>query len=122
VPGPVIEEPGWWTFGLSFTPDGAVHHYASPGVDDLTEEDHLYSSLPYGNRMTAFNNFFINVANLDNGKSWSTPWVIDDPTMYVIPRQGRSVQDLTRSSVATGGRSTGSRTARWKVPGWSQTR
>ena len=50
VPGPIIEEPGWWTFGMSFTPDGQVHQYASPGIDDLTEEDRLYSSMPYGNR------------------------------------------------------------------------
>jgi hypothetical protein len=124
VPGPVIEEPGWWTFGMSYTPDGAVHHYASPGIDDLTEEDHLYSSLPYGNRMTQFNNFFVNVANMDNGKSWSTPWVIDDPTMYVIPPRGQSLENLARgrNSVASGGRGKADRAAFWKVPGWTQTR
>jgi hypothetical protein len=96
VPGPIIEEPGWWTFGLSFTPDGAVHQYASPGVDDLSEEDRLYSSFPYGTQCTHFNNFFVNVANLDNGKSWSTPWVIDDPTMYVIPPRGMTIENLLR--------------------------
>jgi hypothetical protein len=112
VEGPIIEEPGWWTFGLSFTPDGAVHQYASPGVDDLAEEDHLYSSMPYGNRCTHLNNFFVNVANLDNGKSWSTPWVIDDPTLYVIPPRGQSIENIGggRSGLAGGG-SSASRTA-----------
>jgi hypothetical protein len=98
VPGPIIEEPGWWTFGLSFTPEGQVHYYASPGVDDLTAEDHLYSSLPYGTRCMYFDNVMFNVANFDNGRNWSTPWVIDDPSMYVIPPQGKSVQNLVRRS------------------------
>ena len=96
VPGPIIEEPGWWTFGLSFTPDGQVHQYARPGVGNLTEEDHLYSSFPYGNRCQEFNNFFFNVANMDNGKSWSTPWVVDDPELYVIPPKGQTLQNLPR--------------------------
>ncbi|HEX6961083.1 MAG TPA: hypothetical protein VF175_04400 [Lacipirellula sp.] len=113
VPGPVIEEPGWWTFGLSFTPDGAVHQYASPGVDDLTEEDHLYSSFPYGNRMAGFSNFFINVANRDDGRTWSTPWVIDDPTLYVIPPHGQSLENLVRGRSSFAGRvSPQGRTAR----------
>lgn len=96
VPGPIIEEPGWWTFGLAFTPDGAVHYYASPGIDDLTEEDHLYSATPYGTRCMYFDNFMVNVANLEDGRTWSTPWVIDDPTVYVVPPQGRTVQNLIR--------------------------
>jgi hypothetical protein len=25
-----IDEPGWWTLGMSFTSDGQVHYYASP--------------------------------------------------------------------------------------------
>ncbi len=121
VPGPIIEEPGWWTFGISFTPDGAVHQYASPGIDDLTEEDHLYSSMPYGTRMMHFNNFFVNVANLDNGKNWSTPWVIDDPTLYVIPPRGQTVENLTgRSSVARRGGNPPGRTAFWKSGGSTQ--
>ena len=39
--------------------------------------------------------FFVNVANLDNGRTWSTPWVIDDPAVYVIPPQGQTVRNLT---------------------------
>lgn len=95
--GPKIYEPGWWTLGMSFTPDGQVHFYASEGVDDLTEEDHLYSSFPYGNKCLMFDNFFFNVANYENGKNWSTKWVVDDPKFYVIPPQGQTLASLIRS-------------------------
>jgi hypothetical protein len=107
VPGPVIEEPGWWTFGISLTPDGQVHQYASPGTGDLTERDRLYSSMPYGNRAAYLDAFFVNVANLDNGRTWSTPWVIDDPAVYVVPPRGQSVQALVGSGrPAPGGQRT----------------
>ena len=87
-------EPGWWTMGMSFTPDGQVHYYASPGVDDLTSDDYLVSYFPYGNHCVSFNNFFFNVANLDNGRSWSTKWIIDDPQVFVVPPQGQTVAQL----------------------------
>ena len=90
-------EPGWWTMGMSFTPDGQVHYYASPGVDDLTSDDFLASYFPYGNRCLSFNNFFFNVANLDNGRSLSTRWVIDDPKIFVIPPQGQTVAQLYKN-------------------------
>lgn len=94
--GPKIYEHGWWTFGMSFTPDGQVHYYAHAGVEDLTEDDHLYSSFPYGRRCLVLDNIFFNVANWENGKNWSTPWVIDDPEFYVIPPQGQTMANLTR--------------------------
>ncbi len=94
--GPKIYESGWWTFGLSFTPDGQVHYYAHAGVEDLTEEDHLYSSFPYGSRCLYLDNIFFNVANWENGKNWSTPWVIDDPEFYVIPPAGKTLANLVR--------------------------
>lgn len=103
--GPKIYEHGWWTFGMSFTPDGQVHYYAHPGVEDLTEEDHLYSSFPYGRRCRYLDNIFFNVANWENGKNWSTPWVIDDPEFFVIPPKGQSLANLSRKR-------SGSRTAR----------
>jgi len=40
----------------------------------------------------------VNVANLDNGRTWSTPWVIDDAMVYVIPPQGQTLAGLTRSA------------------------
>jgi hypothetical protein len=91
-----IKEPGWWTLGMSFTADGQVHYYASPGVDDLTSDDYLMSSFPYGMRCQVFNNFFFNVANWDNGRTWSTQWIIDDPKVFVVPPEGQSVAQLYR--------------------------
>jgi hypothetical protein len=41
-----------------------------------------------------FNNFFFNVANWENGRSWSTKWVIDDPKVFVRPPHGVSVASL----------------------------
>ena len=94
--GPKIYESGWWTFGMSFTPDGQVHYYAHAGVEDLTEEDHLYTSFPYGSRCLYLDNIFFNVANWENGKNWSTPWVIDDPEFFVIPPEGKTLANLVR--------------------------
>lgn len=85
-----VKQLGWWTLGMSFTADGFVHYYASPGVDDLTERDRIASEIPYGIRPVRFKTFFFNVANFDNGRNWSTPWIIDDPSMYFIrPRLAR---------------------------------
>jgi hypothetical protein len=91
-----ITEPGWWTLGMSFTHDGQVHYYASPGVDDLTQDDYLLSQFPYNMRGVTFHNFFFNVANWDNGRTWSTQWVIDDPKIFVIPPEGQTVAQLYR--------------------------
>jgi hypothetical protein len=82
IRGPEILEPGWWTLGMSFTPDGRVHYYAHAGVEDLTAKDHLASHRPYGFQCTQFDTFFFNVVNRDDGRSWSTSWIIDDPALY----------------------------------------
>ena len=86
VPGPKIEELGWWTLGMSFSPDGMVHYFASPGVDDLTMDDHITSQNPYGYRTEWVKTFFYNVCVHDDGKTWSTPWVVDDPRVYFVKR------------------------------------
>lgn len=78
-----IEVTGWWTFGMSVTPDGKVHYYAKPGTDDLTEEDRIASEMPYSYRCEHFKTFFFNVCNGDDGRTWSTPWIIDDARLYV---------------------------------------
>ncbi|MCI0334094.1 MAG: hypothetical protein L0228_12825 [Planctomycetes bacterium] len=91
-----IAEPGWWTLGLSFTSDGQVHYYASEGIDDLTSDDYVMSSFPYSMRCMTFNNFFFNVANWENGRSWSTKWVIDDPKIFVQPPPGQTAANLYR--------------------------
>ena len=80
-----IEETGWWTLGMSFTSDGAIHYYASQGVDDLTADDFLTTQFPYGFRCQHFKTFFYNVCNGDNDRTWSTSWIVDDPTVYYIP-------------------------------------
>ncbi len=82
--GPKITETGWWTLGMSFTPDGAVHYYAKTGVEDLTDADRVTTQYPYGFHCQLFENFFFNVVNTDNGHTWSTPWIIDDPSLYTL--------------------------------------
>lgn len=76
--------PGWWTLGMSVTPDGQVHYYAKQGVANLTSADYLYSSWPYGYHAETFATMFYNVVNADNGRSWSTKWIVDDPAVYVF--------------------------------------
>ena len=84
--GPTISETelGWWTLGMSFSRDGKVHYFASQGVDDLTSQDHLTSQFPYSFRAERLNSFFFNSCNLNDGTTWSTPFVIDDPSVYVV--------------------------------------
>jgi hypothetical protein len=82
--GPEIPVMGWWTLGLSFTPDGLVHYFAKAGTDDLTAEDYIATAMPYGYRCEEVRSFFYNVVNGDNGRDWSTDWIIDDPKFYVL--------------------------------------
>lgn len=98
IRGPTItkNELGWWTLGMSFSPEGMVHYFASPGVDDLSMDDHLTSQYPYGYRTEWVKTFFYNVCSHDDGKTWSTPWVIDDPKTYFVRRQ--NVAGSRRSS------------------------
>ncbi len=88
--GPKITQTGWWTIGMSYTPDGRCHYYASPGSDDLTERDRIASHYPYSFRILRFNSFYFNVFNQQNGRAWSTGWIIDDPALYVVGEQGVS--------------------------------
>ena len=88
------EEFGWWTMGMSFTPNGAVHYFASPGVDDLTQDDYLTSQFPYSYRAEKLENMFFDVCNRNDGKTCSTPFVIDDPRIYVL--QARRVESIVQ--------------------------
>lgn len=76
--------PGWWTLGMSFTPDGRIHYFAHAGVAPLTMEDYLATRAPYGFRCERFNTMFFNVLCREDGRSWSTSWIIDDPTLYAL--------------------------------------
>lgn len=77
-------QPGWWTLGMSVTSDGRVHFYGKPGVADLTAADHLYSSFPYGYSAEYFATHFYNSCNRNDGRTWSTPFVIDDPAVFAL--------------------------------------
>lgn len=79
-----MDQFGWWTFGISATPDGQVHYYAKRGVGNLTAADRLSSQYPYGFRTEQVTSFFFNFCNLNDGKTWSTPIVIDDPQLYLV--------------------------------------
>ncbi|MFV0446754.1 MAG: hypothetical protein ACK5Q5_24540 [Planctomycetaceae bacterium] len=82
MPGPTITQSGWYTFGMSISPDARVHYYMKPGVDDLTEADFITTTYPYAIPGTTFNTLFYNICNGDDGKTWSTPIVIDDPQVF----------------------------------------
>jgi hypothetical protein len=84
IPSTQITQTGWWTFGMTFTPDGMVHYYAKPGVGKLTAADRLASTVPYGTKVENFNTIFFNVVNMDDGRTWSTEWIVDDPEIYVL--------------------------------------
>ncbi len=75
--------------GMSVTPDGMVHYYASPGVDELTEEDYITSQYPYDYRAERFRTFFYNVCSADDGRRWSTSFIVDDPKVYVLRPAGK---------------------------------
>lgn len=84
--GPRITETGWWTLGMTFTPDGMVHYYAHAGIQDLGPRDLIGSYFPYGFRCEYFSTYFFDLVNQDDGVTWSTPWIVDDPAVYVLRR------------------------------------
>ena len=89
-----ITETGWWTLGMSITPDGAVQFYAHAGIEDLTAQDMLSSQYPYGFQAQRLQTFFFDLINRDDGRSWSTSWVIDDPSLYYLQRPSGYQQQL----------------------------
>ncbi len=81
--GPEITQTGRWTLGISCTGDGQVHYYIRQGIENLTEADHVTSQFPYSYHAEVFRTFFFNICNRGDGVTWSTPWIIDDPSLYV---------------------------------------
>ena len=79
-----VEQFGWWTLGMSVTPNGQVHYYAKQGVEKLTAEDYLTSQFPYSYSAQSFRTFFFDVCNKDDGRTWSTPFIVDDPKLYLV--------------------------------------
>ena len=86
IQGPVITKSGWWTLGMTITPDGKVHYYGHEGVANLTSKDHLYSNFPYGYKCLQSSTYFFNIVNQDDGRTWSTRWIVDDPKVFVATR------------------------------------
>lgn len=83
LPGPNLTETGWYTLGMTCTADGAVHYFFRQGVEDLRAEDRIASHFPYGFRASQFETFFFDVLSRDDGKTWSTPWIVDDAFLYL---------------------------------------
>ena len=94
--GPALKEKTWYTFGMSLTPDGAVHYFAQEGTAALRAENHLMSQYPYGYRAAKFETMFFNVVNRDDGKTWSTPWVVDDCYLHAATLP----EDFSRNGMA----------------------
>lgn len=82
-PGPSITRTGWWTLGMTVNPNGSVSYYASPGVDPLNFNDHIATTLPYSYHAESFSTIFFNITSSNNGRTWSTPFIIDDPMVFV---------------------------------------
>jgi hypothetical protein len=94
-----IEQTGWWTLGMSFTADGRVHYFGKPGVADLTKDDYLTSYVPYNMPVRKFETFFFDCFNRDDGRSWSTPFVIDDTSLFVV-RGGEQLEAVAARALA----------------------
>ncbi|MBI2827059.1 MAG: hypothetical protein HYX69_20495 [Planctomycetia bacterium] len=78
-----INETGWWTLGMSFSPDGQIHYYVHHGLEDLTASDRVASHYPYNFRCLYLIDSFFDVFGANDGQRWTTGWVIDDPSVYV---------------------------------------
>lgn len=96
IRGPQIKTTGWWTMGMSVTPDGRVHYFAKPGVEDLTADDLIASAYPFGYRAQRFRTYFFNVCNGDDGKNWSTHFIIDDTKMFVAGQEQAGLTGVNR--------------------------
>lgn len=86
VAGPLIKETGWWTLGMTLSPDGRVHYYAAKGTGPLKASDHLTTTMPYGEPNLQMNTLFFNVMSADNSRTWSTEWIIDDVEVHFVRR------------------------------------
>ena len=81
--GPSLKDNTWYTFGMSITPEGYVHYFLREGVEALERDNYIVSYRPYGYRPRVFETFFYNTVCMDDGRTWSTPWIIDDTWLSV---------------------------------------
>lgn len=96
--GPEIKEKTWYTIGLSFTPDGSVHYFFREGLDDLKPENRIASQYPYGYRAIKFEAMFFNNVVLDTGRTWSTPWVVDNASLCAATMPPGAFQTIRLSA------------------------
>ena len=96
VAGPRIDKPGWYTLGMSFGPNGQVNYYIKQGVENLTAKDHVASYFSYSNRAETLETFFFDLVNMDDGRSWSTQWIVDDAFLYVGDNAGNTAGNYGR--------------------------
>jgi hypothetical protein len=69
---------------MTVNPNGSVSFYAKPGIENLTPADHLATTMPYGYQAERFSTVFFNITSANNGRTWSTPFIVDDPQVYVL--------------------------------------
>ena len=86
VAGPMIKETGWWTLGMTLSPDGRVSYYATKGTGPLKHSDLITTTMPYGEPNLQMNTLFFNVMSADNGRTWSTEWIVDDVEVFFVRR------------------------------------
>lgn len=82
--GPAITQTGWWTVGMTVNPNGTVSYYVRPGVENLRPQDHVATTMPYGYQAERFSSIFFNITSANDGQTWSTPFIVDDPAVYVL--------------------------------------
>jgi hypothetical protein len=92
MPSLTFEPESWITMGISHTPDGAVHFFLRPGIYDLALEDCVGSYWCYGYRAHTFQTFFFNVINQDDGRSISTPWIVDDAFLFAASAPANKIR------------------------------
>ncbi|MCE9528836.1 MAG: hypothetical protein K8R36_22550 [Planctomycetales bacterium] len=98
LPGPVFQPSSWCTLGMSMPPDGSVQFFGKPGIEDLTEKDYLGGWHCYSWRAVNFSTFFYNVINMDNGRTWGTPWTIDNSYLYVATAPRQNIKNAERTA------------------------
>jgi hypothetical protein len=92
LPSLTFEPETWITMGMSHTPDGQVHFFQRAGIEDLTKEDCVGSYWCYGYRAHSFQTFFFNVINMDDGRSVSSPWIVDDAMLYAATAPSNKIR------------------------------
>ncbi|MGB1816968.1 MAG: hypothetical protein ACPHJ3_16540, partial [Rubripirellula sp.] len=60
--------------------------------------DYITSQFPYDYRAERFRTFFYNVCSANDGKRWSTAFVVDDPKVFVLRPASKLATKPTEST------------------------